>query len=190
MLTISLFPQGWFSLCRLIMLFTRQHVGNKSHHVVLLRHLPLLRQLPPVFLRDGFLTKVNLPKWNFFFSMHYHTCIESVQLQNTKRHIMLILPTIWCGFRGPASSFPGSFSWAQPPSSSCPAACCCCCCHRKCLTERQNIHRLETESAGGSIPLWACLYLPPRLWWWGYWGLLSTTLPPQQGWRHPSAASV
>lgn len=120
-----------------------------------------------------------------------HTIIDTASNPcNCNWHIMLLLPTIWCGFGAPLSSFPGSSSWAQPPSSSYPAGCCC---HRKFLTgatEYPQMRRLESECAGGSIPLAVCHYLPSCLGWWGYWGLLSTTLPPQQGWGRPSVAPV
>lgn len=62
-----------------------------------------------------------------------------IKTENTKWYIMLSVLTIGCGFHAFPSSFPGSFSWAQPPSSTCPADCCYC--HRKWLKEQQNIHR-------------------------------------------------
>lgn len=171
------------------MFFTRQHVRIKSHHVFLLHHFSLLRQLPPVFLRDGFLTKVNLPKWNLLFNMHYHTCWIHGTAKNQMTHYVDFTNHLMCFS---CSSF--IFSWIFLVSTASFILLSC----RLLLSQEMSdraaeypqIHRLETESAGGSIPLWTCLYLPSRLCWSAYWGLSSTTLPPQQGWRRPSAAPM
>lgn len=109
----------------------------------------------------------SLPRWtclNEIFhvqhaSSHTHPQKHSIYPYHNKtaRFIMMRLPTIWCGFPAPPSSFPESFLWAQPPSSTCPVDYCC---HRKWLTEQQNIHRQIIEGITKWEHLLMRLYLP------------------------------